>query len=165
MGNKVVIDYAASFDDGTVFDGSVQRGAPLEMELGRCMMPAPLEFAVSQMAEGEERRIHVDARDAYGLYDESLVERVPIASFPHADELPVGHYIVLGAPESALRVKVLKIEDGFVYFDHNHELAGQNLNFDVTVRKIVVENAMERELHPADCACGCHKLKDQLQHA
>ena len=106
-----------------------------------------------------------DARSAYGLYDESLVERVPIASFPHADELPVGHYIVLGAPESALRVKVLKIEDGFVYFDHNHELAGQNLNFDVTVRKIVVENAMERELHPADCACGCHKLKEQLQHA
>lgn len=43
-----------------------------------------------------------------------------------------------------------------------HELAGKDLNFDVTLRKVIVKDAIEREKHPAGCACGCEALKAQL---
>jgi FKBP-type peptidyl-prolyl cis-trans isomerase 2 len=36
-----------------------------------------------------------------------------------------------------MRVKVLKIEDGRIYFDHNHELAGKALNFYIKLVDIV----------------------------
>ena len=80
----------------------------------------------------------------------------------HARQLPVGSYIALSTPAGTMRVKVLKIEDGLIYFDHNHELAGKNLHFDIQLIAVDQESAIEREKHADGCACGCGKLKQSL---
>lgn len=37
----------------------------------------------------------------------------------------------IGAPEESLRVRVLLLEEGWLYLDHNHELAGEDLLFEI----------------------------------
>lgn len=55
----------------------------------------------------------------------------PSRASPHAESLPVDNYIVVETPEESLRVKVLGFKDGYVYLDHNHELAGEDLYFEI----------------------------------
>lgn len=161
-GQKVLVHYVGTLDDGSEFDSSVRRGEPLEFVVGsRTMLPA-FERAVSEMEPGEERTVRIPAEKAYGPYDESLVETIPVDAFPHADKLPVGEYIVMSAGSEHVRVKVEKIEDGRIFFDHNHELAGCDLTFRIRLVAVRHESAIERERHPAGCACGCDRLKQSL---
>ena len=161
-GQKVVVHYVGTLDDGSEFDSSVRREEPLEFIVGsRTMLPA-FERVVGDMEPGEERTVRIPAEKAYGPYDESLVEMVPVDAFPHAEQLPVGEYIVLSIVSEPLRVKVDKIENGCIFFDHNHELAGRDLTFLIRLESVRHESAIERERHPAGCACGCDRLKKAL---
>lgn len=162
IGERVKVDFEGRLDDGAKFSSSYLVGEPFEFVIGTETMLPAFEKAVMEMLPGEERTIRVPATEAYGNYDESLIEKVPLSLFPNAEKLPVGQYIVIGAGDSEMRVKVLKVEDGEVYFDHNHELAGEDLTFDIKLLEVVHDNAIDRELHPAGCACGCDRLKEQL---
>jgi FKBP-type peptidyl-prolyl cis-trans isomerase 2 len=161
---KVKIDYIGTLDDGTVFDSSIDRGAPLEYVVGARQVIPGLDKAVSEMSIGETKRVHIPAKEAYGVYEASLVERVPVASFPNAQSLPFGQYIVLSTPSGQMRVKAVEIKDDQVYFDHNHELAGKDLNFEVTVLHVYGESGsnIEIEKHGKGCKCGCDKVKEAL---
>lgn len=162
IGQKVRVHYTGKFDDGTIFNSSIRRGEPLEMVLGKMEMPPAFEEAVCKLGMREETSIDIPASEAYGKYDESLVEAVPLDAFPHAEQLPVGRYIMLSNPIGDIRAKVVKIEDGMVYFDHNHELAGKNLHFDIKLIAVDHGSAIEDEKHADGCACGCGKLKQSL---
>lgn len=162
IGQRVRVHYTGRFDDGTIFNSSIRRGEPLELTIGKLEMPAAFEEAVSKLGLREKTTIDIPMEEAYGEYDESLIETVPFKSFPHAEQLPIGQYIVLRVPEGEIRVKVLKIENDLIYFDHNHELAGKNLHFDIQLISIDHESAVEHEKHAAGCACGCDRLKQSL---
>jgi FKBP-type peptidyl-prolyl cis-trans isomerase 2 len=164
LGRKVKIDYIGTLDDGTVFDSSVDRGTPLEYIIGARQVIPGLDKAVSQMSIGETKKVRIPAKEAYGTYDESLIELVSVKDFPDAQDLPFGQYIVLSTPSGQIRVKVQKIQNGQVYFDHNHELAGKDLNFEITVLFVYGESGSNVgiEKHGRNCACGCDKLKKAL---
>lgn len=162
FGEMVRVDFIGRLDDGAQFSNSYIAGSPLEVTIGAHEVLPAFEKALAEMAPGEQRTLRIPAEQAYGAYDESLVETVPRASIPHADKLPVGQYVVFGSPNGDIRVRVLEVTEDSVVFDHNHELAGQDLNFEITLREIVHEPAMEREMHPAGCACGCDRLKQAL---
>lgn len=163
IGERVRVDFEGRLDDGSKFSSSYLVGEPFEFVIGSETMLPAFEKAVTEMQPGEERTVRIPAAEAYGEYDTALIESVPAASFPHADQLPVGQYIVLGAGESEMRVKVLRVEDDQILFDHNHELAGEDLTFDIKLLEVVHESAIDRELHPAGCACGCDRLKQALE--
>ena len=57
---------------------------------------------------------------------------------------------------------LLAVGDEEVVLDCNHELAGQNLNFDITLVDVVSETPIEHELHPEGCTCGCDRLQESL---
>lgn len=162
FGEMVRVDFIGRLDDGAQFSNSYIAGSPLEVTIGAHEVLPAFEKALAEMAPGEQRTLRIPAEQAYGAYDESLVETVPRASIPHADKLPVGQYVVFGSPNGDIRVRVLEVTEDSVVFDHNHELAGQDLNFEITLREIVHEPAVEREMHPAGCACGCDRLKQAL---
>ena len=61
-----------------------------------------------------------------------------------------------------MRVRVLEVGDEEVVLDCNHELAGQNLNFDITLVDVVSETPIEHELHSEGCTCGCDRLQESL---
>ena len=69
---------------------------------------------------------------------------------------------MLQTPVGLQRIKVVKVEDGMVYFDLNHEFAGRDLRFELELVEFIQESYIERELHPAGCGCGCELLKESL---
>ncbi len=131
-GQKVKAHYRGTLDDESVFDSSYDRGEPIEFVAGAGQMIPGFDAAVLEMEVGEKRTVRIPASEAYGEYDESNVAEIPLAAIPNAEQLPVGEHIVLPTPNGgAMRVKVLKVENGNAYFDANHELAGQALTFEI----------------------------------
>lgn len=163
IGELVRVDFIGRLDDGAEFSNSYLAGEPFEFVLGEHKMLPAFENAVFELNPGESTKLRVPAEHAYGPYDESLVEAVPIEGIPHAAQLPVGKYVVFATPQGDVRVKVLKVEGGMVYFDHNHELAGEDLTFDIKLVEVVHDSALDRERHPEGCACGCDVLKKALR--
>ena len=164
IGEMVRVDFIGKLDDGAQFSNSYIAGSPLEVTIGAHEVLPAFEKALVEMAPGETRTLTIPPEQAYGPYDDSLVESVPRGNIPHAENLPVGQYVVFGSPAGDIRVKVLDVDNDAVVFDHNHELAGQNLNFEITLREVVHESAMEKEMHPAGCACGCDRLRQSLDN-
>ena len=162
IGEMVRVDFIGTLDDGAQFSNSYIAGSPLEVTIGAHEVLPAFEKALAEMAPGETRSLLIPAAQAYGAYDESLIETVPRASIPHAEKLPVGQHVVFGSANGDIRVRVLSVTEDSVVFDHNHELAGQDLHFQITLREIVHDPAIEREMHPAGCACGCDRLKQAL---
>lgn len=131
MSKKVKIHYRGLLDDGREFDNSQRYGAPLEISPSEDEMLPGFAEALAEMEIGDIWSVRIPPEEAYGAYDESLVEAVPFSDFPNADQLPVGEYISIPTSAEPIKVKVAKIEDGLIYFDHNHELAGEALNFEI----------------------------------
>ena len=130
-GQTVKVDFVGKLGNGAEFSNSHLVGEPFRFTLGEGTMLAAFEDAVRGMEVWQRIEVTIPVDEAYGLYDETLIERVPVARFPHAERLPIGNYIVVETPEDSLRVKVLGFKDGCVYLDHNHELAGEDLYFEI----------------------------------
>lgn len=163
IGEQVTVHSVGRLADGLKFLDTRKSGIPIRFTLGDGSVLAAFEAAVLELTPGETRTFEVSAAQAYGEYDPSLVECIPADLVPGADELPVGQFIEIGMPEGPVRVKVLPREDGMVRLDHNHELAGKDLFFEIELLSVGYESAVEREKHGAGCACGCHRLKESLE--
>lgn len=163
IGDKVIVDYRAFLvDDGSEFGSSYRDGKPLELVVGENKSIPGLEKTILDMEEGETKTVELSAKQAYGEYDESLIEKIPYDQMPDADALPIGKYIGVKMGDVPVFMKVLKIEDGNVFLDFNHELADKDIRLEVTLHEVKVENAIEREKHLAGCACGCDRLKEAI---
>ena len=130
-GQTVKVDFIGKLGNGAEFSNSHLVGEPFRFTLGEGTMLAAFEEAVRSMDVGQRIEVRIPVEEAYGPYEEALIERVPIARFPNAESLPVGKFIVVETPQESLRVKVLGFKDGYVYLDHNHELAGEDLYFEI----------------------------------
>ena len=166
LGRKVRILYTGKLEDGTIFDSSdMHEGNPLEFIIGAQQVIPGLDKAVREMNAFEKCTVAIPAEEAYGAYNDSLFHTIPVAEFPNAEKLPIGGYVTLSLDGKRVRVRVDRIEDELIYFDFNHELAGQNLAFDIELIEVFGETGslIENEKHSEDCACGCTKLQEQLQ--
>lgn len=65
-GKRVRAHYTGTFDDGTVFDSSVERGEPLEFVCMAGQMIPGFDAAVKEMEVGETKNVHLPASEAYG---------------------------------------------------------------------------------------------------
>ncbi|MEG0217788.1 MAG: FKBP-type peptidyl-prolyl cis-trans isomerase [Raoultibacter sp.] len=133
-GKKVKVHYVGTLDDGTQFDSSVDRGEPIEFVCMTGQMIPGFDSAVNEMAEGETKKIHLEAAEAYGEYREDLLQKIPVDQIPNGDQLPVGQRIFMTGPDGQpFPVFVKEITDGIATFDMNSEMAGKNLNFELTL--------------------------------
>ena len=136
-GKKVKVHYVGTLDDGTNFDSSIDRGEPIEFTCMAGQMIKGFDEAVKDMAQGETKNVHIPADQAYGPRDESLIQRVPTDTIPNVDQLPVGQTVYFQGPMGQpIPAKVVSIEDGVATFDLNHEMAGKDLNFEITLVEI-----------------------------
>ena len=101
--------------------------------------PAPhslpgLARRMKNLRKGEKRRIALDAHEAYGLYDPSLVVEAPRREFSAVQGLGVGNQVYAHDADGKLRpFRVTEITSNKVVLDANHPLAGQDLTFDIEV--------------------------------
>ena len=122
--------YRGTFNDGTQFDSSYDRGEPLEFVCGAGMMIRGFDEAVADMEIGEIREIHLMPSEAYGEYRPEAVLTTETANVPGSEGLKVGQRVYLqnryGQPVPAV---VTAKDETMITFDANHEMAGKELNF------------------------------------
>lgn len=137
VGKTCKVHYRGTFNDGTQFDSSYDRGEPLEFTCGVGMMIKGFDMAVAEMEVGDKVDIHLMPEEAYGMPDPDAIFTVTFDELPGADELEVGEQVVLqnvyGQP---FQVMVTAKDDSSVTFDANHEMAGKELNFTVELVEV-----------------------------
>ena len=136
-GKTVRVHYRGTFNDGTQFDSSYDRGEPLEFISGTGMMIPGFDRAVVDMEPGQTADIHLMPEDAYGMPDPNAVFTVLIAQVPGSEELNIGDQVYLQTTAGyPMRVKVADKTDLQITFDANHEMAGKELNFHIELVEI-----------------------------
>jgi FKBP-type peptidyl-prolyl cis-trans isomerase SlyD len=118
-----------------------------------------LEKALDGKSRGDSFTIHIPAAEAYGERSEKLVATVPLDRFSGAATVQAGMQFHAETPDGDLQlVTVTAVGDNVVTIDGNHPMAGQDLNFDVSV--IDIREASETELQQgrvqnSESCCDC----------
>ena len=150
--DKVVsFDYTLTDSQGEVVDTSEGR-EPLAYLHGHGNIVPGLEKAMEGNEPGAKLQVTVPPEEGYGPYRDELVQTVSKEVFSGVDKVEPGMQFHAESAQGPLIVTVKKIEGEQVVIDGNHQLAGQDLNFDVKVRD--VRPATDEELEQGQAAAG-----------
>ena len=137
VGKVCKTHYRGTFNDGSVFDSSYERGEPLEFVCGVGMMIRGYDEAVAKMEVGQSIDIHLTPDQAYGYPDPRAIFTIAIADLPGSEEVSMGDQVVLytnnGQP---MQVKVTAKDEVNITFDANNEMAGKELNFHIELIEV-----------------------------
>ncbi|MGN0203608.1 MAG: FKBP-type peptidyl-prolyl cis-trans isomerase [Coprococcus sp.] len=137
VGKTCRTHYRGTFNDGTQFDSSYDRGEPLEFVCGAGMMIKGFDAAVADMEVGQIVDIHLMPEEAYGMADPNAIFTIEIAQLSGSEDLEAGQQVYLsnqyGQP---FLVKVTAKDDTTITFDANHEMAGKELNFRIELVEV-----------------------------
>jgi FKBP-type peptidyl-prolyl cis-trans isomerase 2 len=146
-GDLVTVDYVGTFDDGKVFDTSMEWIAakagvknpkrlyePMEFRVGSGEMIPGFEDAVIDMEVDQVKKIAIPAEKAYGPSDPKKVKTFQLAQFKRSGIEPkIGQQFSINKePGTVTRITASEVE-----VDFNHPMAGKTLHFEITVRKIL----------------------------
>lgn len=137
VGKTCRVHYVGTFNDGTQFDSSYDRGEPLEFVCGAGMMIRGFDAVVALMQPGQTVNVHLMPADAYGEVNPNAIVTYPRSALPADATLAAGDRVYLydqmGRPVPAT---VTAIDDESVTFDANHEMAGKELNFKIELLEV-----------------------------
>lgn len=135
-GNKVKVHYTGKLNDGTVFDSSENR-EPLEFVLGDGNMIKGFDTAVQGMELGSNKSVVIPSVEAYGEKREDMMVDIPVDQVPADIKPEVGMDLSIQNQDGQpMPVKVVHVDEEKITLDANHPLAGQDLNFDITLVEI-----------------------------
>ena len=136
-GKNVKVHYRGTFDDGTQFDSSYDRGEPLAFVCGAGMMSRGFDQAGADMEVGQTVDIHLMPEEAYGMPDPENIITIEISQLPGSEDLNVGERVFLrnmmGQP---FPVTVTAKDEKMITLDANHEMAGKELNFRIELVEV-----------------------------
>ena len=137
VGKTCRTHYRGTFNDGTQFDSSYDRGEPLEFICGAGQMIRGFDAAVADMEVGQVVDVHLMPEEAYGMPDPNAIFTLEIAQLPGSENLEAGQQVYLsnqyGQP---FPVKVAAKDETTITFDANHEMAGKELNFQIELVEV-----------------------------
>lgn len=137
VGKTCRTHYRGTFNDGTQFDSSYDRGEPLEFICGAGQMIKGFDAAVANMEVGQVVDVHLMPEEAYGMPNPDAIFTLEIAQLPGSEDLTVGQQVYLsnqyGQP---FPVKVNAKDEKTITFDANHEMVGKELNFRIELVEV-----------------------------
>ena len=137
VGKTCRTHYRGTFNDGTQFDSSYDRGEPLEFICGAGQMIKGFDAAVANMEVGQVVDVHLMPEEAYGMPNPDAIFTLEIEQLPGSENLTVGQQVYLsnqyGQP---FQVKVNAKDEKTITFDANHEMAGKELNFRIELVEV-----------------------------
>ncbi|QFP77224.1 peptidylprolyl isomerase [Deinococcus sp. AJ005] len=153
--DKVVeLDYKLTVK-GEVVDQS-EPGEPLTYLHGHSNIIPGLEKALEGKGEGDTMQVTVQPEDGYGERDEDNTEELAREDFE--DDIEIGEtYYAQAEDGSVIPFTVMELNGDMVKVDFNPPLAGEVLNFDVTV--VGVRDASAEELEH-----GHAHTPDMMEH-
>ena len=137
VGKTCRTHYKGTFNDGTQFDSSYDRGEPLEFVCGAGQMIKGFDAAVADMEVGQVVDVHLMPEEAYGQPNPEAIFTLEIAQLPGSEDLTVGQLVYLSNQFcQPFPVKVTAKEEKTITFDANHEMAGKELNFRIELVEV-----------------------------
>ena len=134
--NKVVsIDYKLTDKNGEIIDTSEGR-EPLAYLHGNGGLIPGLEAELDGKSINDTFSVSIPPEKAYGMRDNSLVQSIPRSEFEMSDQLKIGMQFQAQNEYGVQLLTITNIEGDNITVDANHPLAGEILNFDVTVKEI-----------------------------
>jgi FKBP-type peptidyl-prolyl cis-trans isomerase 2 len=146
QGDYVTVDYIGSFENGSVFDTSIEQVAldsglydpgrdyePLGFVAGQGQVIEGFDEAVIGMSVGEEKTVTIPPEKAYGNYSQDRLFQFPSEEFTNANITPeVGAKV----PTMLGTCTIVEVTEGNVTLDCNHQLAGETLVFTMQIVSI-----------------------------
>jgi len=130
-GDTVMVHYKGTLDDGNVFDSTLD-GEPLVFKMGSGKIMPAFEDALMGMKAFDKKNFKVEAKDAYGEYQDDLAQEVLKSNLPPDLKLEVGEVLLIGeSEEDAIEFMIKEVTEDKIVLDPNHPLAGENLNFEI----------------------------------
>jgi FKBP-type peptidyl-prolyl cis-trans isomerase SlyD len=134
-GKVAAFSYILKDDHGNVME-QTPPGESMEYLHGNQNIIPGLENALTGMKVGEMKKVKVKAEEAYGLYDDELLFKVPLANFPADKEIEPGMEFQTNSEDGVTVITVKEIDGENAIVDGNHPMAGLDLEFDVTIKGI-----------------------------
>jgi FKBP-type peptidyl-prolyl cis-trans isomerase SlyD len=134
--------YTLTDDAGQVIDSSEGR-EPLVYLQGSGQIVPGLEKAMEGRQVGDRFQVDVRPEEGYGVRHDELLQEVPREAFQGVEDIQPGMQFQGRGPQGTINVTVTKIEDGKVFIDGNHPLAGQTLHFAIEVTGVRAASAEE----------------------
>lgn len=131
--DNVKVHYTGRLTTGEVFDSSEGR-EPLAFTIGGGQMIKGFDEAVNGMAIDEKKTVTIPSEEAYGPHKQELLQQVPLDQLPADMQPEVGQKLVATNDMGyQTQVTVVEVTDAAITVDANHELAGKDLVFDITL--------------------------------
>jgi FKBP-type peptidyl-prolyl cis-trans isomerase SlyD len=135
--------YTLTDGTGKVLDSS-EGQEPLSYLHGAGNIIPGLEKALLGKTIGDKLNVAVNAAEAYGERDDTMVQELPTSMFSGVDQIEIGMEFHAETEHGLQVVTVTSVANDTVTIDGNHPLAGVDLNFDVEVT--AVRDATPEEL-------------------
>ena len=141
-GDTVKVHYTGRLEDGDVFDTSMVDGRePITVTLGENSLIVGFENGLIDMAVGEKKTIEIKCSEAYGEYNDGMIQEVPKSQMPGEVEVAnfnFSRHLTLQSQTEmgVIQFLVKEIKEESVILDANHKLAGKDLIFDLEVLEI-----------------------------
>ena len=133
--STVTVHYTGRLVDGTVFDSSLNEGRePLVTKLGEGNLIKGFENGLMEMSTGDKKTVEIEVEDAYGPYNDYMVQEVPKEQMP--GDVEVGTPLQAQTQMGPVNFVVKEVKDEVVILDANHPLAGEKLIFELEVLEI-----------------------------
>lgn len=143
--DKVVTFHYKLRDADESFTESSEGRDPVVYLHGRASIVPGLEREMAGKTSGAKFTATVPPEQAYGMRDESAVQRVPIKHLATRGKLVPGQMVALNTSQGPRHARVLKVGHFNVDLDLNHPLAGKTLIFDIEI--VDVRAATPEELN------------------
>ena len=140
----VALDYKLTDDEGALIDQS-QDGTPLFYLHGVGQIIPGLESRLEGKSAGDRLQVTLPPEEGYGQRDPELIRSIPLDMFEEPEKLEAGLQFDLEDETGVYLFTIQEVREGEVVADGNHELAGMNLTFDVTIREVREASAEEVE--------------------
>ena len=134
-GDTVTVNYTGRLVDGTVFDSSLNEGRePLVVKLGEGNLIKGFENGLIDMIVGDKKTVEIEVEDAYGVYNDYMIQEVPKEQMP--GDVEVGTPLQASTQMGVVNFIVKEVKEDIVVLDANHPLAGEKLIFDLEVLEV-----------------------------
>lgn len=123
--------------EANIYDPKIQY-KPLVVVFGKGELLKAVEENIKDLEIGKTKEFSVSKEKAFGERDPKLIQLLPLSDFKkeNIDPKP-GMLINLGNHQA----KVLNVSGGRVQIDLNHEFAGKDLDYKITLKKICVNDS------------------------
>lgn len=133
LSKLVKISYTAKHN-GELIDNNNNR--PLLFEFGAGEVIIGLEKALYDKKAGDKLNVTVAPHDAYGIYSDQNIHKLPKEQFIGVDIKVDMDIFVQNKSGETSQAKIIKIDNEGVTIDLNHPLAGKTIDFEIEILSV-----------------------------